>query len=97
MRFPYVALRLGPTQMKCTCNANDSIYITLSQNVINLGSYLLIMKIVSQYSIIMSDKEILEDSPTQNPLRFLPKRKPKTHSVIRPLQIKPLSLIFTCR
>ena len=33
----------------------------------------------------MSDKKMIEDSPTQNPLRFLQKRKPKTHSVIRPL------------
>ena len=53
------------------------------------------MKIFSQYSIIMSDKKIIEDSPTQNPLRFLPKRKPKTHSVIRPIyllaQVKTLT------
>ena len=30
-------------------------------------------------------KKMIKDSQTQNPLRFLPKRKPKTHGVIRPL------------
>ena len=34
-----------------------------NQYLINLGSYLLIIKIFSQYSIIMSDKKIIEDSP----------------------------------
>ena len=29
MRFPYVALAIKPTQMKCTCNTTDSTYITL--------------------------------------------------------------------
>ena len=57
------------------------LYYTLSfflyQNLINLGSYLLIMKIFSQYSINMSDKNMFEDSQTQSPLRFLPKCKPK--------------------
>ena len=43
------------------------------QNLINLWPHLLIMKIFSQYSIIMSYKKMLEDSPMQNPLRFLKK------------------------
>ena len=74
--------------MKCTSNANDSTFITLCffiKKLINLGSYLLIMKIFSQYSIIMSDKRMLEDFPMEKPLRFLSKRNPKTHSVIRAL------------
>ena len=33
----------------------------------------------------MSDRKMLEDSPTQKLLRFLPKRKLNTHSVIRAL------------
>ena len=77
--------QLGPTQMKCTCNANDSIYITLcffNQHLINLGSYLLIMETFSQNSIFMSDKKMIENFPRQDPLHFLPKSKPKTHSVI---------------
>ena len=40
------------------------------------------MKIFSQYSIIMSHTKMSENSPTQDPSRFLQKRKPKTHSVI---------------
>ena len=81
--------QLGPTQIKCTCNANDSIYITLcffNQNSIHLGSYLPIIELFSKYSIIMSDKKMIEDSPTQNPLRFIQNAREKTHSVIRPLE-----------
>ena len=37
---------------------------------VNLGSYLLIMTMFSQYSIIMSDKEMIEDSPAQNPFHW---------------------------
>ena len=43
------------------------------------------MNMFSQYSIVMPDNKMIEDSPMQNPLRFLPKRKQKTHSVIRAL------------
>ena len=72
MRFPYVALAIKP-------NANGMymqrkwfyLYYSMffNQNVINVGSYLLIMNIFSQYSIIMSDKK----NGWRNPLRFLQK------------------------
>ena len=62
---------IKPTQMKCTSIANNTSYITLFyiffyQNLINLGYVLLIIKIFSQYSIITSDKKMIEDSLTQN-------------------------------
>ena len=53
------------------------------------------MKVFSQYSII-SDKYMLEDSPTQNPSRFLPKRKAKTHSVIQALYFVHLWAYAKC-
>ena len=46
------------------------------------------MKIFVQCYIIMLDRKMLEDSPTQNPLHFLLKRKPKTHSVKEALRSK---------
>ena len=78
MRFPNVALVIEPNanEMNMQCKRfylNNTLFF-FYQNVFNLGSYLLTMKMFSQNYIMLSAKKMLEDSLMQNPLRFLPKR-----------------------
>ena len=78
MRFIYFSLAFNPnvnaTQMQ---PAIDSTQITLRyfySNLINLGSYLQIMKIFSRNLIAISVQYGLEVLPTRISLRFLTKR-----------------------
>ena len=81
--------QLSPTQMKWTCNANSSIYITFRFFfiLVNLEFYLQIMKknlkIWSSYIVICKKKKKKKKKkereviPTQIPLRFVTQRNPK--------------------
>ena len=85
MRFLYFALDIRPiaNEMYMQHKWFYPCYTLFSyQSLINLELYFLAMIIVSQYSSSMSGKKKLEVFQTQTPLHFLPKRKPKTHSVI---------------
>ena len=52
------------------------------------------MKIFSQYSI-MTDKKMIEDSPTQIPCVFFQNASPKKHSVDLDLTVIIKALVYT--
>ena len=59
MRFLYFALVMKPS--------GNEMYMSFHQNLINMGSYLLIIKIFSRNPFIISERKTL--LPTHNPLR----------------------------
>ena len=82
MRFLYFVLAFHP-------NANS--YRTL----VNLGSFLMIMKSFSQHLIIISVKRGTRGVPNAYSLGYLPKRHQKTHSVIKALESGNVQLEHT--
>ena len=73
--------QLNPTQVKCTCNANDSTYIPnrLLIKMKNIqGSIMNVQILLKKRLVSLLLKKIFEVYSTQNILFYLPKGDPKT-------------------